>query len=118
MVLRLGGGGSMGDKYGKLVRDKIPSVIARNGELAVVSTLSDAEYKKCLEDKLYEECQEAIEATGEARIEELADVVEVVDALAKIEQKNLDDVLAVAEVKRHKRGSFDKRIFLETVIKK
>lgn len=108
----------MKKKYGKLVRDKIPFAIEQNGEIPAISILDDAEYKKCLEDKLYEECQEAIEATGEARIEELADVVEVVDALAKIEQKSLDDVLAVAEVKRHKRGSFDKRIFLETVTKK
>ena len=108
----------MENKYGKLVRDKIPTTIVRNGEFPVVRTLNDSEYKKCLEDKLYEECQEAVSADGKARIEELADIIEVVSALAKVEQKSLDDVLAVAEDKRQKRGSFEKRIFLETVVQK
>lgn len=75
-----------------------------------------SEYKFALETKLKEECQEVISASGEERIEEIADVIEVLKALAKLEGANLENVLDVAEKKNLKRGAFEKRIFLEKVI--
>ena len=59
---------------------------------------------------------EAIEAYGEQRIEELADMLEVIKALAKLENKTLDDVIEVSNKKSEKRGTFNKKIFLEKVI--
>lgn len=35
--------------YNKLVRDKIPSIIEKNGEIPVTRILNDAEYKEELE---------------------------------------------------------------------
>jgi len=59
---------------------------------------------------------EAISAsTPEDRIEELADIIEVVSSLALIENKSLDDVIEIATSKREKRGGFQKRIYLEKV---
>lgn len=78
--------------------------------------MSDAEYKNELEKKLYEEYQEVIEATGEDRIEELADMLEVMKALAKLENKNLEDIINTSEQKNKKRGAFNEKIFLEKVI--
>lgn len=101
--------------YKKLVRDNIPEIIKQNGENPVTRILSNDEYKKELEKKLLEECNEVIEAKKEARIEELSDLLEVMIALGKIEGKTLDDVIKVCEDKRKKRGSFDKMIFLEDV---
>ena len=102
--------------YNKLVRDKIPNIIEEKGETPVIKTLDAIEYKKELEKKLYEEYKEVIEATGEEYIEELADMLEVIRTLAKLENKSLDDVILIADKKKEKRGAFDKKIFLEKVI--
>lgn len=102
--------------YNKLVRDKIPAVIAKNGETAVTRTLDEAAYKAELEKKLYEEYREVIEAEGEERLEELADMLEVIRALAKTENCTLPQLIALADAKAAQRGAFDERIFLEKVI--
>lgn len=102
--------------YNKLVRDNIPSIIESNGEKPIVRILNDVEYKYELERKLYEEYQEVLEATGNDRVEELADMLEIIKSLAKLEGKSLDDVIFFADRKNKKRGSFDKKIFLEKVV--
>lgn len=103
--------------YGKLVRDNIPDIIKQNGEEPITRILSLDEYKKELEKKLLEECNEVLSSYGEERIEELADLLEVIIALGKIEEKDLKDIIKVCEEKRTKRGSFDKMIYLENVKK-
>lgn len=102
--------------YNKLVRDNIPEIIKNNGESPVVSILDDERYKEELEKKLYEEYKEVIEASGTDRVEELADMLEVIRALAKLENSTLDEVIEVSNQKVKKRGAFDKKIFLERVI--
>lgn len=98
--------------YNKLVRDKIPNIIKEKKETPVVKILDDDEYKEALEKKLYEEYQEVIKASGEDRVEELADMLEIIKALAKLENKTLDDVIEIA----NKKGAFEEKIFLEKVI--
>ena len=102
--------------YNKLVRDKIPNIIIENGETPIIKVLSKITYKKELEKKLYEEYQEVLEATGNNRIEELADMLEVIRALSKLEGKTIDDVVQIANNKNQQRGAFEERIFLEKVI--
>jgi len=102
--------------YNKLVRDKIPNIIEEKGEKAIVRYLNDFEYKVELEKKLFEEYKETVEASGEERIEELADMLEVIIALAKLENFSLEGVLEKLRNKKIKRGGFDKKIFLEKVI--
>lgn len=102
--------------YNKLVRDNIPEIIKANGEKPIISILDDNRYKEELEKKLYEEYKEVIDSSYSSRIEELADMLEVIKALAKLEDKTLDDVIIVAKEKVKKRGAFDKKIFLEKVI--
>lgn len=105
--------------YNKLVRDRIPEIIKENNDgEAVTKILSDEEYKKALEDKLYEEYQEVLEASGEDRVEELADMLEIMISLAKIEKSNLEKIIEIAKKKKLKRGGFDKKIYLEKVVKK
>lgn len=48
--------------FNKLVRDKIPLIIQNNGERPFTRILSDAEYEKALFDKLFEECNEVVNA--------------------------------------------------------
>ena len=102
--------------YNKLVRDKIPNIIEEKGETSVIKVLNENDYKKELEKKLYEEYKEVIEACGDERIEELADMLEVIRALASLENKNLNDIIDIADKKNKKRGAFDEKIFLEKVI--
>ena len=103
--------------YKKLVRDNIPDIIKNNGEIPITRILSDNEYKIELEKKLYEEYQEVLNSNGKDRIEELADMLEVMISLAKLEGIDLDDVIDVTKVKRLKRGGFNKRVYLEGVEK-
>lgn len=102
--------------YNKLVRDNIPEIIKAKGEEPITRELDLNEYKHALETKLKEECQEVITASGDERIEEIADALEVLKALAKLEGATLEDVIVVADRKNAKRGAFEKRIFLEKVI--
>jgi len=102
--------------YNKLVRDRIPEIIISNGEQPITRVLNDVEYKKCLEDKLYEEYKEVIDSSGKDRLEELADVLEIIRAIAILEGSSLEEVVNIANDKSNKRGSFEKRLFLEKVI--
>lgn len=102
--------------YNKLLRDKIPEICKNNNEKPVVRTLNDEDFKTELEKKLLEEYNEVIESTGQSRIEELADMLEIIKSLAKLENKSLDDVIELANRKKEKRGAFEYKIFLEKVI--
>ena len=102
--------------YNKLVRDNIPNIIESKGETPITRILNDDEYKIELEKKLNEEYQEVLNATGKDRIEELADMIEVIKYLAKTENATLDEVIAIANEKSSKRGAFNDKIFLEKVI--
>lgn len=108
----------MEEIYNKLVRDKIPKQIISNGEKPITRILNDKEYKIELEKKLYEEYQEVLCSKGKDRIEELADMLEVMKYLAKLENSTLEEVITVAEEKKSKKGAFEKKIFLEKVLKK
>ncbi|MDI9927408.1 nucleoside triphosphate pyrophosphohydrolase [Rhodococcus sp. IEGM 1341] len=98
---------------GKLVRDLIPSIIEASGRVPLFRTLDPVDYGKALIDKLFEEAREFRDAPPECRPEELADVLEVVRALA--EHLGLTDAAldALAADKRSRRGGFQQRIWLE-----
>ena len=103
--------------YNKLVRDKIPEIIIGNNGEPITRILSDEEYKKELERKLLEEYNEVLQTkTKEERIEELADMLEIIKALASLESSSLLEVIEVSNAKVLKRGGFEKKIYLEKVI--
>lgn len=102
--------------YNKLVRDNIPSIIENKGEKPIIRILNEDEYKMELEKKLYEEYREVVESAGDDRVEELADMLEVIKALGRLENKNLNDIIDVANEKNRKRGAFEEKIYLEKVI--
>ena len=102
--------------YNKLVRDNIPEIIKGNGGEPYTRILDDEVYKKELEKKLNEEYHEVLEATGKERVEELADMIEIIKSLAQLEDSTLDEVIEVAQEKAQKRGAFKDKIYLEKVI--
>lgn len=99
-------------KYDKLVRDKIPEIIAESGQKATFRVLMPSERMEYLEKKLDEEVAEFHESKD---IEELADILEVLIALA-VEKGYGADVLQVERLKKRTiRGGFDKKILLQEV---
>ena len=105
----------MDQNYNKLVRDLIPDKIKANGEIPFTRILNDEEFKKELERKLYEEYLEVISSSGKDRLEEIADMLEVLKYLVKIENSSLEEVMNIGLKKNELRGSFEKRIYLERV---
>ena len=95
--------------YNKLVRDRIPAIMERNGQVPVVRILEDAEYAHFLERKLDEE---VAEFHKDKNVEELADVLEVVYALAENLGCSKDMLMEAYQKKHDERGGFRDRIFL------
>ncbi|MGK5112780.1 nucleoside triphosphate pyrophosphohydrolase [Geodermatophilus sp. CPCC 205506] len=98
---------------GKLVRDLIPDIIERSGRTPEVRLLGEAEYVDALHSKLLEEAEELRTADPSSRLEEAADVYEVLLAIAQTLDVDIADVAAAADVKRAERGGFERRIWLE-----
>jgi len=95
------------ESYNKLVRDKIPEILDKKGVLYEKKIATLEEYKAELIKKLVEETQEF---SDDKSSEELADVLEVVEALKKLSE--YADVEEVRKTKAEERGAFDKRIIL------
>lgn len=95
--------------YNKLVRDKIPDIIKAGGEIPQIRTLSPEEYSLLLEKKLDEE---TAEFHAEKNLEELADILEVVYALAENMGASREDLMRCYRQKHETRGGFQKRILL------
>ena len=98
--------------YHKLVRDKIPDIIRQAGKTCTCSVLSDEDYKKLLDEKLNGELAEYQESKS---MEELADLLEVMRAVAVARGSSPEEVEHIRKEKAEKRGGFEKRILLEEV---
>ena len=99
---------------GKLVRDLIPQIIEADGRTPETRILDDAAYESALSDKIVEEAEELRDSTPQARLDEMADVYEVLSALAESQGISMDDVRARAIAKRAERGGFSARVWLES----
>ena len=102
----------MTNHHNKLVRDKIPEIIEKAGKKAYTHILSEEDYMTELDKKLNEECAEY---QADKSIEELADMLEVMYAIAEARGWSVSELEAVRREKAEKRGAFERRIFLERV---
>ena len=100
-------------QYNKLVRDHIPEIIEAGGKRCVCSTLSDEEYLAKLDEKLSEELAEYQESKS---MEELADLLEVIRAVAAARGSSIEEVETICRDKAERRGGFEKKIMLTEVI--
>lgn len=98
--------------YDKLVRDKIPEIIAESGKSCDTIIINNDERKEYLERKLYEEVEEYVEAKN---IEELADIMEVLYGLANSLGYREEDLNEVRNRKYNERGGFKEGIVLRKV---
>lgn len=96
------------ESYNKLVRDRIPEILDEKGVLYEKHVASPEEYKAELVKKLTEETREF---SDDPSPEELADVLEVIEALRKLPE--YADVEEVRKKKADDRGAFNQRIILK-----
>ncbi|SEK46044.1 nucleoside triphosphate pyrophosphohydrolase [Haloferax larsenii] len=99
-------------EYDKLVRDDIPEVIRESGETPITHVADGDEFDRRLREKLVEEADEFAE---DGRLEELADVVAVVDAVLDRRGEDWETIEALAGEKAENRGGFEDGVVLERV---
>ena len=102
-------------QYNKLVRDRIPAIIAGSGRQCRTTVLQEPAYRAALLAKMVEEAQEVQAATHEELLTELADVLEVFDALLETHGFTLAQVHAIQQQRRQARGGFESRLQLDWV---
>ncbi|MFI8879503.1 nucleoside triphosphate pyrophosphohydrolase [Streptomyces sp. NPDC055243] len=98
------------DSYGKLVRDRIPEIIRAEGTKPITYVAGSQEYRSRLRDKLGEEVAEFLSADEAVALGELADVLEVVHALAADLGTDSAGLESVRQAKARERGVFADRI--------
>ena len=98
----------MPEGYNKLVRDKVPEYLDSKGILYEKKIASPEEYKEELFKKLTEEIKEFLEGKN---IEELADVLEVIEAIKKLPE--FQNVEEDKKEKLEEKGGFDNKIILK-----
>lgn len=97
-------------EYNKLVRDKIPDIIKKNGGNPVTHIADDEEYWMKLREKLEEETGEFLASD---KIEEVADILEVLDAICEYKGIDKNKILEIKDKKRAERGGFKNKIILK-----
>ena len=102
----------MKKQINKLVRDNIPLICVSNGQTPETKILDDENYASALKTKLYEEVEEYL---LDYNIEELADIIEVIEALAENQGSSLDEIMKIKQHKQNRNGAFKNRIFLLSV---
>jgi superfamily II DNA or RNA helicase/predicted house-cleaning noncanonical NTP pyrophosphatase (MazG superfamily)/HKD family nuclease len=105
--------------YQKLVRDKIPTIIKKNNHHPFVRTVSGLEFVNAARQKLIEEVYELyseVKPGNETLIlKESADVLEVILAILKENNLDLNDLISALHRRKTDRGGFDKGYLLESV---
>jgi predicted house-cleaning noncanonical NTP pyrophosphatase (MazG superfamily) len=102
----------MVEEHDKLVRDRILELIRADDEVPVTETVAGDEYRHRLREKLDEEVGEYHES-GE--VAELAGVLEVVDALAALDDVTPEELATTRRKKRAERGRLDDGVVLKRV---
>ncbi len=96
------------ERRGKLVRDKIPQIIRSKGQEPVITTVGVEDYRVRLREKLREEVEEYLASDNDS--EELADILEVMYALAREAGTDQQELERLRAAKAEKRGGFADRI--------
>lgn len=97
--------------HNKLIRDKVPELLKAKGAVAKVHEASSEEFEAALLEKLREE---VLEFKNNKSQEQLADLLDVVDEIIKIEGWSMADVADARQSRLHEKGGFSKRLILES----
>jgi predicted house-cleaning noncanonical NTP pyrophosphatase (MazG superfamily) len=99
-------------RYDKLVRDRIPEIIEKDGHTPIFNRLTGAAFEAKLFEKLLEEQQEL---EKDRNIEEVTDVIEVLFSIARLYGFNEVQTLELLHKKRASKGGFEEGYLLEEV---
>lgn len=100
----------------KLVRDKVPSLVTKDGGSYSLKLLSPLEHQHEITKKMYEELNEYNAATSkEEAIEELVDIVELIYAAVKLHDLSIEEFEEMRLNKKKKKGGFEKGIYLNSI---
>ena len=96
----------------KLIRDRIPEFLQEKGIICNPIVLDDAAYVQALDAKLQEEVVEFLEEKNVAlKLEEMADVLEVMHAYLALYGKSFEQLEVIRKTKEQARGGFYKKLF-------
>ncbi|HLD26390.1 MAG TPA: nucleoside triphosphate pyrophosphohydrolase [Patescibacteria group bacterium] len=93
----------------KLVRDNIPDIIKKSGKTGIIHIADSEEYLQKIYEKLQEETKEFLK---ERKIEELADLLELIYTIAKIKNISKEKLEQIRLQKKEVKGGFDKKYIL------
>ncbi|MGL6105801.1 phosphoribosyl-ATP pyrophosphohydrolase [Romboutsia sp.] len=96
--------------YDKLVRDRIPEIIEASGKKCEIEVVNDEVALEYLYKKLGEEVAELLE---DKNLDEVADVMEVLFAIAGKYGYSEEEVLDKRNLKKDSRGGFEKNLILK-----
>lgn len=100
----------------KLVRNKVPSLVTKDGGSYTLKLLSPLEHQHEITKKLHEEIQEYDEAQSkEVALEELVDIVELIHAALKLHDVSIEDFEKMRLHKKKIKGGFDQGIYLHEI---
>lgn len=99
----------MAKQYHKLVRDKIPAIIETTGKTCRTEVLSQDAYLAMLDEKLSEELAEYHDSKS---LEELADLLEVMEAVVAARGYSWEQLSAIKAEKKAARGGFEEKLLL------
>lgn len=95
--------------YNKVIRDNIPSIIEKSGKKYEVHELNDDDFLVGLKKKLLEEIDEFNDCED---VKELADVLEVVYAIARLKGVSREELEEMRKAKVDSNGGFDNNLYL------
>ena len=99
--------------YNKIDRDKIPEIIKANNKKCKITILNNYDACKALIRKITEEAIELEDVINyDSSLDELADIQEVIRALATKQSWTMEQVERRRMQKYEERGGFEKNILL------
>lgn len=102
--------------YNKLVRNKIPEIISREGKKCNYRIISDVELKKHLHSKINEEAWELMHASNKEQVlDEMADILTVLEEFKKVYGISDHELAKYQAKKNFEKGDFSMHVFLESV---
>ena len=100
-------------EYNKLIRDRIPEIIASKGDDCFITEILDnSDFEIALRDKLVEEAKELRCADDDSLVDELADIYELLDTFRNHHGITPEQIAEARMEKLVARGGFQKRLKL------
>ena len=96
-------------KFNKVIRDKIPEIIQKDGQTCNIQILSDEKFMVEIEKKLFEE---VTEYQNDKNPEELSDILEVIYRIAQLRGISKEELEKIRIKKLQNKGGFEKNLFL------